>query len=380
MADINSIDDLINLSDEELSRVSIESLEGKVDTTEEENGDIDDVTPPSEEEQTDSESEVEEESETDAEVDENEESEETDDENSEEEPDEAEEDSNEEEETESETSTPEEELVNKILKNPIRANNRDITVKDADEAVRLIQMGLGMQEKTKKLKPHMRLIKTLENAQLLDENKINYAIDLLNGDKNAIMKLVKDSKLDPLDLGDDNNPDSDYVPNNHSVTESRMQFDEQLESIADSPHKDETLTYIRGLDDQSFNEVRKDPRIITAINNLMNEGHHSRIQGELDKAQLLGDPLVSGKSDLEAYLLVAANLDKQGAFSKDPAPVNQSSTSKSKSTRNGKKADTKQKKAATTNPGNSGGASVKKPTLSEEDFMNMSDEEFLKHL
>ena len=125
-------------------------------------------------------------------------------------------------------------LINKILKNPIRANNRDIQVKDADEAVRLIQMGFGMQEKARKLKPHMRHIKTLEKANLLDDDKINFSIDLLKGDKNAILQLLKDNNIDPLDLESDN-PESNYKPTNHSVTNEHVQFEEQLDLIKASP-------------------------------------------------------------------------------------------------------------------------------------------------
>lgn len=376
MSTINSIEELMQLSDDELSRVDVDSLSEVPESDENDEG--------SEEATLDNENEdsgVEEDDETEDEPEEDESDDEEESVSEEESDDDTEDENDDESDDEDKSSTPESELVEKILNQPIRANGRDIKIKDADEAVRMIQMGFGMQEKARKMKPYMRHIKTLENAQLLDENKINFAIDLLNGDKDAIVKLMKDSKIDPLDFDSEENPESNYVPKNHSVPESRVQFDEQLDLISSSPKKQETLEYVRSLDDDSFNLIKKDPRAIGTINNLMENGYHDKIQAELDKSQLLGDPLISGKSDLEAYLLIGMKLDKEGAFSNDPAPTKANTPSQSKSTPNKqKKADAKQKRAASSNPGAAKAPKPKKEELDLEDYFNMSDEDFLKSL
>ena len=379
MGTINSIEELMQLSDEELSRVDVDSLSEAPESDENDEGGEEAAL---DTENEDSGVEEDEETEDEPEEDESDVEESEEDSGSEEESDDATEDeSDDESDNEDEASTPESELVEKILNQPIRANGRDIKIKDADEAVRMIQMGFGMQEKARKMKPYMRYIKTLENAQLLDENKINFAIDLLNGDKDAIVKLMKDSKIDPLDFDSEENPESNYVPKNHSVPESRVQFDEQLDLISSSPKKQDTLEYVRSLDDDSFNLIKKDPRAIGTINNLMENGYHDKIQAELDKSQLLGDPLISGKSDLEAYLLIGMKLDKEGAFTNDPAPTKANTPSQSKSTPNKqKKADAKQKRAASSNPGAAKAPKPKKEELELEDYFNMSDEDFLKSL
>lgn len=379
---INSIDDLLNLSDEELTKVDVDTLsesESEEETVDEpENSSTGDETTDSGEEQEEDFSTEEDDTESEDDLDETEEEGESDEENTEEGDETEEDDSEQEEDTDS---TPEAELIEKILKNPIRANNRDIKIKNADEAVRLIQQGLGIQEKSKKLKPYMRHLRTLENAQLLDDNKINYVIDLLNNDKSAIMKLVKDANIDPLDLSDNSDPESNYVPKNHSVSEDRVQFEEQLDLIKSSPKSQETMSFIKDMDDTSFNLLKKDPRAIGVINNLMVNGQHDIIQGELDKAQLLNDPLVSGKSDLEAYLLVGAKLEQEGAFSNDPATSKPNSATKSTSTQNNRrKPDASKKKAAASNPGRSSSGSGKGKQPSLEDWENMSDEDFLKSL
>lgn len=375
--EINSIEDMINLSDEEFSQINTDFS----DMPAEEDESTEESALNSEEDGTEEESESTEEEQTEEEA----ESEESDE--NEEETDESEEDDNDSEDesdtkadTDTDTSFSENEtdLINKILKNPIRANNRDIQVKDADEAVRLIQMGFGMQEKARKLKPHMRHIKTLEKANLLDDDKINFSIDLLNGDKNAILQLLKDNNIDPLDLESDN-PESNYKPTNHSVTNEHVQFEEQLDLIKASPKSQDTINYIGGLDDVSFDMVKQDPNTISVINQLMEQGHHDKIIAAKDKAELLRDPLISGKSDLEAYLLIGAKLDREGAFSTDPAQSRQQAPVKSTSTQNNRrKADIKSKKAASTNSGQSSSSTKGKQEVDIDKLANLSDEEFLK--
>lgn len=375
---MNSIEDLINLDDEELARLDLSSLEsGSADDDESaEEGTLESESEEEQETHEEEEETAEEEPETTDEEEFESEEEESDSGDSEEE---TEEELGDEKDKTTSFESHEAELIEKILKNPIRANNQDIQVKDADEAVRLIQMGFGMQEKARKLKPHMKHLKTLEKANLLDEDKINYSIDLLSGNKDAILKLLKDNDIDPLDLENDN-PNS-YVPTNHSVSDVHVQFEENLELIKTSQKSQDTINYINQLDDASFDMVKKDPSSIVVINQLMENGHHDKIMAAKDKAELLRDPLISGKSDLEAYLLIGAKLDREGAFNTDPAQSTNKETNKSTSVPNNRrKADIKSKKAANPRSGSNVGKKPQNVDLDIEDFDKLSDEEFLKRI
>ena len=91
------------------------------------------------------------------------------------------------------------ETHDKIFK-PFKANGRDIQVKDVDEAIRLMQMGVGFHSKMTELKPAMGIIRTLEQNGLLDEDKIKLFIDLNNKNPEAVRHFLKQNEIDPLDI------------------------------------------------------------------------------------------------------------------------------------------------------------------------------------
>ena len=91
-----------------------------------------------------------------------------------------------------------------------KANGKDISVANVDEAISLMQMGANYNKKMAALKPNLKLLKLLENNKLLDESKISYLIDLDKKNPEAITKLLKDSGIDPLDV--DVNKESEYRP------------------------------------------------------------------------------------------------------------------------------------------------------------------------
>ena len=95
---------------------------------------------------------------------------------------------------------------------PFKANGATMQVKSPEDIVRLMQMGAGAQKQMAKLKPNLKLIKMLENNNLLDERRLNNLIDLSKNDSKAIAKLVKDSGVDPDDIDIENA--STYQPNN----------------------------------------------------------------------------------------------------------------------------------------------------------------------
>ena len=96
----------------------------------------------------------------------------------------------------------------KKVSEPFKANGIDIKVNDPEDIVRLMQMGANYQKKMSQLKPHLKIIKMLENNDLLKPEQLNNLIDVFKKDPKAIAKLVKESTLDPLDI--DKDAPSDY--------------------------------------------------------------------------------------------------------------------------------------------------------------------------
>lgn len=128
------------------------------------------------------------------------------------------EDSGETESEEQETSAPDIDYKGfyEAVMSPIRANGKELQLKSPQEAVKLIQMGANYTQKMQGLAGYRKKIQMLKNADLLDDEKLNYLIDLASGNPEAVKKLLKDRKLDPLDLNMDEN---NYVPGNHTVSD-----------------------------------------------------------------------------------------------------------------------------------------------------------------
>lgn len=83
---------------------------------------------------------------------------------------------------------------------PFKANGREMKVESPEEAVRLMQQGANYVKKMQALKPHLKMVRMLENNGLLDEGRLNFLIDVSRKDPGAIKKLLKDANIDPMDL------------------------------------------------------------------------------------------------------------------------------------------------------------------------------------
>ena len=76
---------------------------------------------------------------------------------------------------------------------PFKANGRQMQIEDADDVIRLMQMGANYNKKMAGLKPALKMVKMLERNKLLDEDRLNFLIDLDKKDPTAIAKFLKDS-------------------------------------------------------------------------------------------------------------------------------------------------------------------------------------------
>lgn len=99
------------------------------------------------------------------------------------------------------------EAAYKQLTATFRANGKDIQVNSVEDAITLMKMGANYNKKMAGLKPNLRLMKMLENNNLLDESKLTYLIDLDKKDPEAIKKFIKDSGVDPLDIDTEKDTD-----------------------------------------------------------------------------------------------------------------------------------------------------------------------------
>ena len=184
---------------------------------------------------------------------------------------------------------------------PIKANGKTFQARTAEEAIRLMQMGMNYTQKMQNLAPYRKKIQMLQNANLLDDAKLNYLIDLAQGNPEAIKKLLKDKKLDPLDMNLEDEPK--YIPGNHTVTDTEVQLQAVVDDLKSTPQGLETLRLINGWDQASLQEVYKSPSIVTTLNEQRQNGVYDFIMKEMDHQRMLGN-IPEGTPFLEAYKMV----------------------------------------------------------------------------
>lgn len=197
------------------------------------------------------------------------------------------------------------------LTGSFKANGKDMQVGNVDEALTMMKMGANYVKKMTALKPSLKVLKMLETNGLLDEDRLNFLIDIHKNDPAAINKLIADSKIDPLDLSSDK-ADS-YKPGNHSVSDSEMALDEVLQELQGSEHLPRTLELVsRVWDKASKDHVIDQPQIMKVIEGHMSNGIYDIISTRVERERILGR--LNNVSDLEAYRQVGDAIQAEGGF------------------------------------------------------------------
>jgi hypothetical protein len=256
----------------------------------------------------------------------------------------------------------------KKVSEPFKANGVDMQVKSPEDIIRLMQMGANYQKKMGKLKPNLKIIKMLENNELLDEAKLNNLIDLSKKDPKAIAKLVKESDVDPLEI--DKDAPTEYEPTNYSITDKEYNLDRVLDDIKDTETFNKTINVLtKEWDTESRSAISDQPEIIGIVNAHMANGIYDEINAVLQQEKALGK--LNGIPDVEAYRQVAEHMNKNNMF-KQPESAGKSKVS-SKTDEKAEADRDKKRKAA---------APVKQTTTKkappDDNFLGLSDEDFMK--
>ena len=258
----------------------------------------------------------------------------------------------------------------KKVSEPFKANGIDMQVKNPEDIIRLMQMGANYQKKMAQLKPNLKIIKMLENNELLDEAKLHNLIDLSKQDPKAIAKLVKESNVDPLDI--DKGIPNDYQPTNYSVSDKEYDLDAVLDEIKNTPTFSKTINILtKEWDEESKQTISNFPEIISIVNTHMGNGVFDEVNKVLQREKALGK--LQGTSDVDAYKSIMDQMFEQGIL------VDQTKTDKDKKIsesipKTEDNADRNKKRKAV--------APVKQTTSTkgsaDTDFLGLSDEEFMK--
>lgn len=199
----------------------------------------------------------------------------------------------------------------KKLLTPFTANGREIAVKSVDEAIQLMQMGLGYNKKMAALKPNLKILKLLESNGLMSEEKISYLVDLANKDTGAINKLIKESGIDPMDLSTD--IADGYKTKVRPISDKELELDTVLEEIQETPTYQRTLGVVgKEWDEPSRAFVAENPQLLRVINDHIQRGVFDIIRAEVERERLFGR--LQGVTDFDAYRQVGDSIQARGGF------------------------------------------------------------------
>jgi hypothetical protein len=252
---------------------------------------------------------------------------------------------------------------------PLKANGKTMHIDNADDARQLMQMGANYQKKMIALKPHLRMLRALENNDLLSEDKVNFLIDLVKKNPEAITKFLKDSEIDPLDLNLDTDEEQQYAPKSYVPSNAEAEFYDTIEELRDTPPFARFVDdVIKTWDEDSISALRKSPMLIRVLNDHIDTGVFEIIQQTLERERMMGR--LNGVNDLDAYKLVGDAIQAKGGFKQlglgKPAPAKQKQRQVDPKVK-------RRKQAASPTKG-------KSRSVAPEDFnpLAMSDEEFEK--
>lgn len=193
---------------------------------------------------------------------------------------------------------------------PFNANGKEFRVESPEEAIRLMQQGANYVKKMTALKPNLKLMRMLQNQDLLDEEKLTFLIDINRRDPAAIQKLLKDGNIDPMTI--DTDEEVKYSPGDHKVSDEDMAFRSTLDDVLTSTTGSQTIKTINDTwDARSKEEVYRDPDILRLMDQHRQSGIYDRINDEIDRQRTLGD-LSENTPFLEAYKTVGDKLHAAG--------------------------------------------------------------------
>jgi hypothetical protein len=206
----------------------------------------------------------------------------------------------------------------RIFGGPIRAGGKDITIANVDEAVSLIQKGVGFHSKMNKVQGDVAIAETLRQAGI-DQPTLNLLIDAHLKKPGAIKKLLDSAKLDPLTL--DSAEASTYAPSEHRVTQAQVQFNSVVEDLTETTHGSVILQDANRWDQSSKAEIYKNPALLTELAHQKEIGLYDRIKGAVERERLMGNVPMT-EPFLVSYTRVGAQMRQAGALSTGtPAPT-----------------------------------------------------------
>ena len=213
-------------------------------------------------------------------------------------------------------------FYNEIANAEFIANGKKVKgFTDPSKIIRSQQMLHDYSNKMRGINEYKPYLKALKEKGIIgDEEKFNFAMSLLDGDKATIKKHMEALKIDLVDLELDE--DSKYVPKNYIPSKQSMVLDEAME-IASNIGVDSKLRSViaKDWDDDSFAEFLNNPSVRNDLLTHMQDGTYEIVQNKINELEMLDmNGSYRGLKSTDKYRAAIAEINREN----QSRPVNPS--------------------------------------------------------
>jgi hypothetical protein len=257
----------------------------------------------------------------------------------------------------------------KLIGAAIKGGGEEITLNNADEALSLIQKGIGVNKKFEQLAVHRKQLHKLDEAKLLNNDAdLNLMLDIYSGDKEAIRKFLADKEIDLADL--DSHEEIKYQTKQQDVDNATLDLREKLQEMNATESGRKTMNILaNNWDLESRKQLLGSMENLAFLEAQVSDGTYDKVMGEVKRRMTLGT-LPSTMGTLQAYALVGKELIG-GQPTQAPQP-NQNLNPQQPTQRQSAPPDNRNRASKPRKVANRQGA------LTDDYIASLSDEEFLK--
>lgn len=198
---------------------------------------------------------------------------------------------------------------------------------DPSKIIRSQQMLHDYSNKMRGINEYKPYLKALKDKGIIgNEEKFNFAMSLLDGDKATIKKHLESLKIDPVDLELDDDANAQYSPRNYIPSKESLVLDEAMDIARSSGVEDKLRTVIaKEWDEESFGEFLRDPRVRNDLITHMQDGSFDTIQNKMTEMEMLDlTGSFRGLKSTDKYRAAIAEINREIQYQYNRQSVNPS--------------------------------------------------------
>ena len=204
------------------------------------------------------------------------------------------------------------EFYEKVALAKFTANGKEVEgFKDPADLIRAQQALHGYSDKMKVIKEYKPFLKALEERGITaDADKFNLAMSLIDGDPEAIKKVLKDKNIDPLELDLD---DIKYTAKNVLPSKAQMLIEETYEQAENLGVGDKFSRVInKDWDITSLKELVENSAVRNDLIQHLNDGTYDIVSDEIKRMELLDiNGSLSGMSSIDKYRMAVGRIHQR---------------------------------------------------------------------